>query len=136
MVKIRELSDKQLLSQIEKYEKIYHQLIGERDKRAAKSGNALLTAKEKEVRAESSKPAPAPVADEPQEDTQAFHVKFDDADLNQMEESMNESKGAEQQEEQDSVTQLLKLSKEQLAELQSPGPKKVVKKKKVLKKKG
>lgn len=136
MVKIRELSDKQLLSQIEKYEKIYHQLITERDKRVANSGNeqALLTAKEKAKKAKEA-PAAAPPQEEG-EDTQAFHLKFDDADLNQMEESMNESKPSEQQEEQDSVTQLLRLSKDQLAELQNPQPKKVVKKKKVLKKKG
>jgi hypothetical protein len=41
MVKIRELSDKQLISQLEKYEKIYNQLTSERDKRAGSRGDKI-----------------------------------------------------------------------------------------------
>lgn len=134
MVKIRELSDKQLLSQIEKYEKIYKQLLAERDKRLDSGAQAagLLTAKEKELQTKtgaSSNSLSSP------EKTQAFQVKFDDADISQMEEDVKDSGKASQHEEEDSVTQLLKLSKEQLEELQNPKLTKKVVKKKVLKKK-
>ncbi len=135
MVKIRELSDKQLLAQIEKYEKIYNQLIAERDKRLdnKRDSSDLMTANEKKLQQQTG--ASSSSLSSP-EKTQAFQLKFDDSDISQMEESVRESsEAASKEEEQDSVTQLLKISKEQLAELQSP-KKKVVKKKKVLKKKG
>ena len=48
MVKLRELSNKQLVAQIEKHEKIYFRLKEEREKRVQKSGSdeGLLTRKE------------------------------------------------------------------------------------------
>lgn len=134
MVKIRELSDKQLVSQLEKYEKIYGQLVGERDKRVRSKGSdkGLLTIKEIELK-KVDEPEPE---EEVAESTQAFQVKFDDDELSGFD-ADNEAMSAKNEEEEDEVrvTQLLQLSKEQLEELRSPGPKKVVKKKKVLKKK-
>lgn len=134
MVKIRELSDKQLVSQLEKYEKIYTQLVNEREKRVTKRGGdpkGLLTAKEEEERVK-SQPQAAQVEEEaPASDggTKAFHLKFDDSELSAMQE---EEERSHQKEEEDEVrvTQLLKLSKEQLEELRSPKPKKSSKRKK------
>ncbi|MCR9203230.1 MAG: hypothetical protein NXH75_01545 [Halobacteriovoraceae bacterium] len=135
MVKIRELSDKQLVSQLEKYEKIYGQLVGERDKRVQTKGSdkGLLTLKEIELKKLNE---PEPEAEEVSENTQAFQVKFDDDELSGFD-ADNEALASKPEEEEDEVrvTQLLKLSKEQLEELRNPQPKKVVKKKKVLKKK-
>lgn len=137
MVKIRELSDKQLLAQLEKYEKIYGQLVSERDKRVSSNGSdkGLLTAREAEEK------RLAVVEDTPiqqSDKTEAFHLKFDDEELSQMEAAKNESKGIKDEEDDEvRVTQLLQLSKAQLAELRcgkKGEPKKVVKKKKVLKK--
>lgn len=134
MVKIRELSDKQLVSQLEKYEKIYGQLVDERNKRVQQKGAdaGLLTLKEQTAK-KASQPKEMPF--EKPENTQAFQVKFDDDELNNFD-AENEAMGKKDEEEDDEVrvTQLLKLSKEQLEELRSPQPKKVVKKKKVLKK--
>lgn len=137
MVKIRELSDKQLISQLEKYEKIYNQLTSERDKRAGSRGDKidLMTAQEKEENAlntTSDNSSQNSNADK----TQAFQLKFDDAEIDQMEKIEEERSSANSTHtEEVRVTQLLKLSQDQLDELRKPNVKKVVKKKKVLKKK-
>jgi hypothetical protein len=124
MVKIRELSNTQLVSQIEKYEKIYFQLVNERDKRLEASGedSGLLTKREIVVKEQ----------EESQKDIQeAYQLKFDDSEIAQINEA---EKAIELQEESTEdevrVTQLLRLSKDQLAELRGhKGAKKVVKKK-------
>ncbi len=137
MVKIRELSDKQLISQLEKYEKIYNQLTSERDKRADSRGDKfdLMTAKEKEQKALNT-PSESSSENSNSDKTQAFQLKFDDAEIDQMEKIEEERSSANStQTEEVRVTQLLKLSQDQLDELRKPSVKKVVKKKKVLKKK-
>lgn len=136
MVKIRDLSDQQLVSQLEKYEKIYNQLVNEREKRVGSRGdtNGLLTSNERQIKA--LKEPPKSTSQEAGENqTQAFQLKFDDAELDQMkaDEERREHKNDPETEEV-RVTQLLKLSQEQLEELRNPAPKKVIKKKKVLKK--
>jgi hypothetical protein len=63
-------------------------------------------------------------------------LKFDDAEIDQMEKIEEERSSANSTHtEEVRVTQLLKLSQDQLDELRKPNVKKVVKKKKVLKKK-
>ncbi len=136
MVKIRDLTDKQLVAQLEKYEKIYLQLKGEREKRVLKGTKEelLLTSKEKEDFKEDIEEHIAEEADN-FEKTQAFQLKFDDSEIQQMEADKKAVEKKNQEEEDEvRVTQLLKLSKEQLEELKKPAVKKVVKKKKVIKK--
>lgn len=135
MVKIKDLSHKQLIAQLEKYEKVYNQLLDERKKRF-KEGvkkQALMTALEKKkgflhsLDAPKAAPKAEPVAasapaaeDNANPDaTQAYHLKFDEMEINQLNEAAADAPGAaaEAEEEEVRVTQLLKLSKEQLAEL-------------------
>jgi hypothetical protein len=139
MVKIRELSDSQLVAQVEKYEKIYFQLVNERDKRVELKGeNPLLyTRRERELKKLEqvhSQPE-TPVGDE---STKAYQLKFDESEIAQINEAEKALEVPEESTEDEvRVTQLLKLSKEQLEELRNPGKAKVVKKvvKKKIKKK-
>lgn len=136
MVKIRDLTDKQLVAQLEKYEKIYLQLKGEREKRVQRGTNEklLMTAKEKESLQEEIEDHLEAEADN-FEKTQAFQLKFDDSEIEQMEADKKASENVKKDDEDEvRVTQLLKLSKEQIEELKKPAVKKVVKKKKVKKK--
>jgi hypothetical protein len=143
MVKIRELSDKQLVAQLEKYEKIYLQLVGEREKRVKRGTveEVLLTQREKQE-LKASQIEEEVFKEEPQEEqssddkTQAFHLKFDDAEILNMEKEKEAEAKAKEPVEDDEVrvTQLLKLTKEQMEELKKPAVKKVTKKKKVRKK--
>jgi hypothetical protein len=143
MVKIRELSDSQLLSQMEKYEKTYFQLVNERDKRIEVKGDSpqLHTKRERELKAHEDRKmvveAKASVApsEEDNDNTQAYQLKFDEseiAEINQAEKAIDVQEESAQDEVR--VTQLLRLSQDQLAELR--GEKKVAKvvKKKVKKK--
>lgn len=133
MVKIRELSDKQLVSQLEKYEKIYNQLINEREKRASRSGGyeGLLTQKEVSELVSEEEEVVSADADG---DTQAFQLKFDQEELNQMQEEEEKSNKPVEEDDEVRVTQLLRLSKEQMEELKQ-GAKKITKKKMMKKKK-
>jgi len=130
MVKIRELSDKQLVSQLEKYEKIYHQLISEREKRAKSKGGYEELLTEKEI----SELAPEEELLPEKSGTEAFQLKFDQEELNQMQEDENKANVHEEEDDEVRVTQLLRLSKEQMEELKQ-GAKKITKKKVMKKKK-
>lgn len=133
MVKIRELTDRQLVSQLEKYEKIYVQLLRERDKRAKTVGShkGLLTELEKKEAQEAQvtkndKDIEKVGETLAQEKTQFFHLKLNDEDLNQIEAQMErESAKNSETENEVHVTRLLQLSEVK--------PKKQVKK--VMKKK-
>ena len=138
MAKISELSDKQLVTQLEKYEKIYFQLLNERDKRLEKSGPdpKMYTKREIDLRQiiEPDEKEDEGIRDER---TQAFQLKFEDSEIAQMHEAEKAIEvQSESEEDEVRVTQLLRLSKEQLAELKAGSSvnKKVVKKK-VMKKK-
>lgn len=143
MVKIKDLSHKQLIAQLEKYEKVYNQLLEERKKRIKEGINkqALMTALEKKKgflhgldAPKSAKTETAAADQESVEEensnpdaTQAYHLKFDDMEINQLNEAATDaSDGANQEAEEEEVrvTQLLKLSKEQLEELRGGGKKK------------
>lgn len=147
MVKLRELSNKQLVAQIEKHEKIYFRLKEEREKRVQKSGSdeGLLTRKElkeKAKQAETNKsdefqykefnetkvkeeqkqePSEEASSNNP-EKTQIFHLKLNDDELNSFEKA---NKPQEEEKEQDNtqtdasvgVTQLLQLNKDAIEEL-------------------
>lgn len=146
MVKIKDLSNPQIVQQLKKYQKIIDELVKERSKRIddGQPKKELFTTQElsriQEEAAPVAKaaPAPAPVkkaapapveeaAEEPtatpaQEvgDDGAFQVSFDDGELDEFKENMAKEKEKEEEnDEQIRVTQLLTLSKEDLAELQA-----------------
>ena len=111
MVKISELSDKQLVGQLEKYQKILDQLTVERQKRISKGTNkkVLLTKKE---RAELKKQA------EMEKEADEFQLQIDDEEIEKINEEVAAKDNKEEEEDEEvRVTQLLTLSKEQLAEL-------------------
>ncbi len=136
MVKIRDLTEKQLLSQIEKYEKIYTQLLAEREKRVRNGADleSLKTSAEKtadKIRQQQAKQKQkleaqieedSPVVDE---STAAYHLKIDESELSSLN-AQDDNVEAEDEEEEEEVrvTQLLQLSKEQLEELRGGGEKK------------
>ena len=146
MVKIRDLSDNQLVSQIEKYKKILDQLYGEREKRASDRGGVtgLLTRTELEVErkielkneAEETPQEAPPVqesAPKKEEKSQsAFQLSFDEDELQQMKEKEEEVAQETEEDDEVRVTQLLRLSQDQLKELADNKAK--IKKKKVVKK--
>ena len=111
MVKINELSDKQLVGQLEKYQKIIDQLFVERTRRVKKGvdESLLLTQKEKiEFKKKKQK----------EEESAEFQLEIDDSEIEKMqEEAASLKQKNEEEDEEVRVTQLLQLSKEQLAEL-------------------
>ena len=138
MVKIKDLSNPQIVSQLKKYQKIIDELIKERAKRleGGQPAKELYTPKELSAlqKTPAPKPAPAPkvkaepveeVVEEPsavqaEGDEGAFQVSFDDGELDEFKENMAKEKQKEEEdEEQIRVTQLLTLSKDDLAELQA-----------------
>lgn len=143
MAKITELNDAQLIKQLEKYQAIVDEITRERNKRvkANNSWKGLMTAKEileaKKKKAASSapkptptpKPAPAPapaaaqpsrpVSQEAADDKEQFQVSFDDEEIDAMNRVVEQEQAADEEEDEEvRVTQLLSLSKDQLAELQ------------------
>ncbi len=136
MVKIRELSDTQLVSQIQKYERIYFQLVNERDKRVESQGKskALYTPRELELNIVDTAQEEEEEDSSPSNETKSYQLKFDESEIDQINEA---EKSVELQketpEDEVRVTQLLRLSKEQLDELR--GNKKVKKVTKKVKKK-
>lgn len=116
MVKIPDLTNKQLVSQLEKYGKIMKQLTGERDKRAQISDtDDLYTKVELSLRIKAREKAPVEV-DSPDDNL----LSFDDEEINAMEENAAKQEiKSEGEDEEVRVTQLLKLSKEDLAALQA-----------------
>ena len=137
MVKIKDLTQKQLLSQIEKYEKIYTQLLAERQKRVEGGIEKalLMTSAEKKAEQIRKKQASSKAnisnaqASEENVTEEAYHLKIDESELSTMESSSEDAPEEEEVEEEVRVTQLLQLSKEQLEELRG-GPKKEEKTKK------
>jgi len=135
MVKIRELSDSQLLSQIEKYEKIYHQLMEERNKRLGRESQSsgLLTKREEQLERQKQEGR----GEESKESTQAYQLKLDDSEIEEINEAQRastvEGLGYDEDDEV-RVTQLLRLSQEDLAELKANKNTKKILKKKIRKK--
>ncbi len=137
MVKIKDLTQKQLLSQIEKYEKIYTQLLAERQKRVEGGIEKALLMTSAEKKAEQiRKKQAAQKANVSNEQTneenvteEAYHLKIDESELSTMKSSGEGAPEEEEVEEEVRVTQLLQLSKEQLEELRG-GSKKEEKTKK------
>ena len=131
MVKIKDLTEKQLLSQLEKYEKIYNQLISERQKRVSAGAdiNALMTVSEKKAEAERRKKEASsennsPKPNKTDEPTEAYHLKIDENEISALNQDNNSAPDQEEEEEEVRVTQLLQLSKEQLEELRGGAAKK------------
>ncbi len=114
MVKIPDLTNKQLVSQISKYAKILAQLTGERDKRTqVNDTDDLYTKSEVEQRIK-ARAATAPAAEEDN------LLSFDDEEINAMDDlASKQDIKSEGEDEEVRVTQLLKLSKEDLAALQA-----------------
>jgi len=137
MVKIKDLTQKQLLSQIEKYEKIYTQLLAERQKRVEGGIEKalLMTSAEKKAEQIRKKQAAQKANVSNEQDSEenvkeeAYHLKIDESELSTMKASGEGVPEDEEVEEEVRVTQLLQLSKEQLEELRG-GPKKEEKTKK------
>ena len=135
MVKIKDLTQKQLLSQIEKYEKIYTQLLAERQKRVDGGVEKALLMTSAERKAEQIREKKASQksnisneqGDEENTTEEAYHLKIDESELSNLKSSS--ASALEEVEEEVRVTQLLQLSKEQLEELRG-GPKKEGKAKK------
>lgn len=142
MVKVSEITNIQLQKQIQKYKKILDQLVKEREKRRARGepGKELYTPQEiAELKAASSapkqqpKPQPKPLEKAPakdksestQDDYTAPELSMADVqleiDVDEIERLKTEEESAKAQtgdeEEEVRVTQLLQLSKDQIAEL-------------------
>lgn len=117
MVKIPDLTNKQLVSQIEKYAKIMKQLTGERDKRAKVNDvDELYTKVELAQRIKDREAAAEMDVREPEDNL----LSFDEEEINAMDEvASKQDIKQEGEDEEVRVTQLLKLSKEDLAALQA-----------------
>ncbi|MFT6070493.1 MAG: hypothetical protein ACJAT2_003175 [Bacteriovoracaceae bacterium] len=116
MVKIPDLTNKQLVSQISKYAKILAQLTGERDKRAQVNDTDDLYTKGELAERIKAREAAAPVAHVEEDNL----LSFDDEEINAMDEvATKQGVNNEGEDEEVRVTQLLKLSKEDLAALQA-----------------
>lgn len=109
MVKIVELTDKQLVESIDKYLKTLEQLYKDRERRLSEGGDEaqLFTADELKKMEEERK-----------KEADQFSLSLADEDIEAIERVQNQA-GQEQEEEDElvRVTTLLRLSKEQLAEL-------------------
>lgn len=109
MVKIVELTDKQLVESIDKYHKTLEQLYRDRERRLAEGGDEqnLYTADELKKREEERK-----------KDSDQFSLSLEDEDIEAIE-KVQDLAGQDQDEDEElvRVTTLLRLSKEQLAEL-------------------
>ena len=136
MVKVSEITNIQLLKQIQKYNKILEQLHKERDKRRARGepGAELYTPQElAQMRAKSSAPKPKPQAhssghskdSKSDDDFTAPELSMSDVqleiDVEEIERLKSEEAKAKEASGDDTeevrVTQLLQLSKDQIAEL-------------------
>ncbi len=138
MVKVSEITNIQLQKQIQKYKKILDQLVKEREKRRSRGepGQELYTGEEiAEMKAASSAPRPNPrsnsrgasrngSSDESMSDYSAPELSMSDVqleiDVDEIERLKKEEEVARLESgdvEEVRVTQLLQLSKEQIAEL-------------------
>jgi hypothetical protein len=131
MVKIKDLTEKQLITQIEKYERIYSQLLSERQKRvdAGSSFESLMTRKEKK-QALKNKDHETNTSLK-REKTDTYHLTLDEEEISSLSPGkVKDSKNDDEEEhyEEVRVTQLLKLSKDQISEIQKKQDKKEKKK--------
>lgn len=121
MVKVSELGNQQLLKQILKYRKILDALIKEREARLAKGhpGTELLTAEEiAQRRAIATPAAQEKSANESSDAAENFQLEIDVEEIERIRSEEERRKAAKEDEEEEvRVTQLLKLSKDQIAEL-------------------
>jgi hypothetical protein len=136
MVKVSELANGQLLKQIQKYRKILDVLIKEREQRLAKGhpGVELFSNEElAKMRAHSSAPKEVASGQESADDStspeitasQSFQLEIDVEEIEKIREEQERARQAKDEEEEEvRVTQLIKLSKEQLAELKKSSKKK------------
>ena len=135
MVKISEIGNKQLLKQILKYKKILDQLMKERESRRAKGapGAELYTPNElAKMRQVSSAPKSKPAAPEPTQESTApelsaasFQLEIDVDEIERLKDEEEKAKAAKGEDEEEvRVTQLLQLSKDQIAELKKAAKKK------------
>jgi hypothetical protein len=121
MVKIRELTHPQLVEQIEKYQKIIDELFKERKRRLSSGVDAsALQTKVEKVQPAAPILTPAPKAQSAVVDQadDAFALSFDDDELEKFEQEAKKTGQKVEATEKFRVTQLLTLSKDQLAELQ------------------
>ena len=127
MAKISELTNEQLLQQIEKYKKIWDKLHDERKKRieAAGSDKGLEMAEARPVPAPVTAPAPpsskAAASQEKQDVSpgqELYALSFDDKEIQEMaKERAAGGKASEEKQEEIGVTQLITLSQEQRKKL-------------------
>lgn len=118
MVKIPDLTNKQLVSQLEKYSKIMDQLLGERNKRAAAADSDDLYTKKELAQREFERQSAAPAASSGDDGDNL--LSFDEDEINAMEKVAEKAKEKEEENDEEvRVTQLLQLSKEDLAALQA-----------------
>ena len=117
MVKIKELSDNELLKKTNEYKKIVSQLERECEKRG------IIKAQSKPI---IKTPAPTPASNPVEADSEHFQLKFDDDEILKIDKAAAIAKDSKEQgdEEDIRVTQLLKLSKKDLEELQKAKNKK------------
>jgi hypothetical protein len=109
MVKIRELSNQQIVQQLTKYFKFITALDSERQKRISQGADQdeLYTSEELEARSIADVSRVKPSGEViPAESTTIFHLKIDDKQLDQLAESAN----AEPRVEQVSVSDLISQS--------------------------
>jgi hypothetical protein len=116
MVKIPELTNKQLVSQVEKYAKILKQLTGERDKRAQINDTDDLYTKVELAERIKHRESASTHSSGPEDNL----LSFDEEEINAMDQvAAKQDIKPEGEDEEVRVTQLLKLSKEDLAALQA-----------------
>lgn len=138
MVKISEIGNKQLLKQILKYRKILDQLLKERENRRAKGAPAeeLYTANEI-AKSKTGSSAPKSLAKPAKQDevtqeitgpelsVESFQLEIDVDEIERMRAEEEQAKAAKGEDEEEvRVTQLLQLSKDQIAELKKAAKKK------------
>ena len=104
MAKIEELTDRQLVEQIEKYGKVYEKLIAEKKQRILDGKDPIIF----QTEAEKKKQSLGPDAK-----TGTYHIAFSDTQVKQFQETHEAVQKSLAQDEV-AVTKLLQLSKEQL----------------------
>ena len=121
MAKISELSNEQLLKNLEKYQKILNGLHKERERRVSADPSlkkTLFTPDEATRQAETTPTATTTEVDQsPSSDEESFQVHFKESEIDQIEKmTAMEQKASDNEKDSVGMTQVLKLSAEQLEE--------------------
>ena len=121
MTKISELSNDQVLKKIEKYQKLLNGLHQERERRVSADPSLKKTLfTQDELTKKNSSPTETPPVNE--NTSESFQINFEESEINEIEKTTAQQDKTTQ-DEKDSVgmTQVLKLSSDQLNEFNKKG---------------